>query len=97
MHALGSTRPPGRVLAALTGASAMASVLVAAGCGQPRLRPVRRPALAIGRPAANAVLEFLRLPQLDASDLPPVRYRKQADCLTERYADLIRSAISSAG
>jgi LPS sulfotransferase NodH len=24
--------------------------------------------------AANAVLEFLRLPQLDADDLPPVRY-----------------------
>jgi hypothetical protein len=31
---------------------------------------------------ANAVLEFLRLPQLDVGDLPPVRYRKQADSLT---------------
>lgn len=45
--------------------------------------------------AANAALEFLRLPQLDADDLPPVRYRKQADTLTERYADLVRSAMSS--
>jgi trehalose 2-sulfotransferase len=42
---------------------------------------------------ANAVLEFLRLPQLDADDLPPVRYRKQADTLTERYVDLVRSAM----
>jgi LPS sulfotransferase NodH len=40
---------------------------------------------------ANGVLEFLRLPQLDADTLPPVRYRKQADSLTERYADLVRS------
>jgi len=46
---------------------------------------------------ANMVLEFLRLPQLDAGDLPPVRYRQQADSLTERYVDLIRSAMSSAG
>jgi trehalose 2-sulfotransferase len=46
---------------------------------------------------ANAVLDFLRLPQLDAGDLPPVRYRKQADSLTERYADLVRSAMSSPG
>jgi len=45
----------------------------------------------------NMVLEFLRLPQLDAGDLPPVRYRMQADSLTERYVDLIRSAMSSAG
>ena len=43
---------------------------------------------------ANRVLEFLRLPQLDAGTLPPVRYRKQADGLTERYADLVRSAPS---
>ena len=42
----------------------------------------------------NEVLEFLRLPQLDARDLPPVRYRKQADSLTERYVDLVRSAMS---
>jgi hypothetical protein len=42
-----------------------------------------------------AALEFLRLPQLDADDLPPIRYRKQADTLTERYADLVRSAMSS--
>jgi trehalose 2-sulfotransferase len=33
----------------------------------------------------NRVLKFLRLPQLDADDLPPVRYRKQADSLTETY------------
>jgi LPS sulfotransferase NodH len=45
----------------------------------------------------NRVLEFLRLPQLGAGDLPPVRYRKQADSLTERYADLVRSAMSSPG
>jgi trehalose 2-sulfotransferase len=43
---------------------------------------------------ANAVLEFLRLPRLEASDLPPVRYRKQADNLTERYVDLVRSAMT---
>jgi LPS sulfotransferase NodH len=45
----------------------------------------------------NRVLEFLRLPQLGAGDLPPVRYRKQADSLTERYADLVRSAMTSTG
>jgi trehalose 2-sulfotransferase len=45
--------------------------------------------------AANAVLAFLRLPQLDEDTLPPVRYIKQADSLTERYADLVRSAMSS--
>ena len=43
----------------------------------------------------NAVLEVLRLPHLEAGDLPPVHYRKQADGLTERYADLVRSAMSS--
>ena len=46
---------------------------------------------------ANGVLEFLRLPQLDAADLPPVRYRRQADSLTERYVDLVRSAMSFPG
>jgi LPS sulfotransferase NodH len=46
---------------------------------------------------ANAVLEFLRLPQLDADDLPPVRYRQQADRLTERYVDLVASAMNSRG
>ena len=45
----------------------------------------------------NTVLEFLRLPLLDAPGLPPVRYRQQADALTERYVDLVRSAMSSAG
>lgn len=45
---------------------------------------------------ANAVLEF-RLPQLDADDLPPVRYRKQADSLTERNVDLIRAAMRAPG
>ena len=44
---------------------------------------------------ANAVLEFLGLRLLDARDLPPVRYRKQADGLTERYVDLVRFAMSS--
>lgn len=46
---------------------------------------------------ANAVLAFLRLPQLEAGNLSPVRYRKQADSLTERYVDLVRSAMSSPG
>lgn len=46
---------------------------------------------------ANGVLEFLRLPRLDAGDLPPVRYRKQADSLTRRYVDLVRSAMNSPG
>jgi trehalose 2-sulfotransferase len=44
---------------------------------------------------ANAVMAFLRLPQLDGDTLPPVRYLKQADGLTERYADLVRSAMSA--
>jgi LPS sulfotransferase NodH len=43
--------------------------------------------------AANKVLGFLRLPQLDADSLPPVRYRMQADRLTDRYVDLIRAAM----
>ena len=30
-------------------------------------------------------------------DLPPVHYRKQADSLTERYADLVRSAMGTPG
>jgi LPS sulfotransferase NodH len=46
-------------------------------------------------PAVNAVLEFLRLPQLDADHLPPARYHKQADTLTDRYVDLVRSAMSA--
>ena len=45
----------------------------------------------------NTVLEFLRLPQLDADTLPPVRYGKQADGLTERHVDLVRSAMNSPG
>jgi len=45
----------------------------------------------------NAVLEFLRLPQLDADHLPPVRYHKQADTVTERYVDLVRSAMRAPG
>jgi LPS sulfotransferase NodH len=44
---------------------------------------------------ANQVLAFLRLPRLDPGDLPPVRYRQQADSLTERYVDLVRSATMS--
>jgi hypothetical protein len=64
--------------------------------------PVRltRPAARLARDrlaVVNGVLEFLRLPQLDAEDLPPVRYRKQADSLTERCVDLVRSAMSSRG
>jgi LPS sulfotransferase NodH len=44
---------------------------------------------------ANAILEFLRLPRLDADHLPPVRYRRQADGLTETYVDLVRPAMNS--
>jgi trehalose 2-sulfotransferase len=43
----------------------------------------------------NKVLGFLRLPLLGAGSLPPVRYRKQADSLTEHYVDLVRSAMST--
>jgi LPS sulfotransferase NodH len=46
---------------------------------------------------ANAVLDYLRLPQLDEGALPPVRYRQQADSLTDQYVDLVRSAMSSPG
>lgn len=46
---------------------------------------------------ANRVLAFVRLPQLDAGTLPPVRYRKQADSLTDRYAALVRSAMNAPG
>jgi LPS sulfotransferase NodH len=46
---------------------------------------------------ANAVLKFLHLPQLDADRIPPVRYGKQADSLTERYAHLVHSAMSRPG
>jgi trehalose 2-sulfotransferase len=46
---------------------------------------------------ANGVLEFLHLPQLDAKTLPPVRYRQQADSLTERYVHLVLSAMTSPG
>jgi hypothetical protein len=42
----------------------------------------------------NEVLEFLRLPRLDTDHLPPVRYRKQAESLTETYVDLVRSAMN---
>jgi len=41
---------------------------------------------------ANDVLGFLNLPRLDANSLPPVRYRQQADTLTDRYVELVRSA-----
>jgi hypothetical protein len=46
---------------------------------------------------ANAVLEFLRLPQLDAGHLPPVRYRKQADSLTERRFGFPAAGAAGAG
>lgn len=41
----------------------------------------------------NAVLDFLDLDRLGEDDLPPVRYRKQADDLSERYVDLVRAAL----
>ena len=54
MRALRATRPPGRVLTALAGAAAMASVL-AAGCGQaPAAAGTLVPAAAIGRLTAIA-------------------------------------------
>jgi LPS sulfotransferase NodH len=46
--------------------------------------------------AANRVLGFLRLPLIGAGCLPPVRYRQQADRLTDRYADLVRAAAEQA-
>jgi hypothetical protein len=55
MHALGTTRPAARALAALAGAAALASVLAAAGCGRSAAAtgpPV--PALAISRLTAMA-------------------------------------------
>jgi hypothetical protein len=42
MHALGTTRPAARALAALAGAAALASVLAAAVAGAPRPRLDRR-------------------------------------------------------
>ena len=55
MHALGTTRPPGRVVTALAGAAAMASVLAAAGCGQtPAAAGTPVPAAVIGRLTAIA-------------------------------------------
>jgi len=60
---------------------------------QVRYEDLARDRLAV----ASEVLEFLRLPRLNADGLPPVRYRQQADSLTERYADLVRSAMSAAG
>lgn len=45
---------------------------------------------------ANRVLGFLRLPRLTPEALPPVRYRRQADSLTDRYVDLVRSAAEEA-
>jgi trehalose 2-sulfotransferase len=45
--------------------------------------------------AVNKVLGFLGLPLLDAGSLPPVRYRQQADSLTERYVDIVRSAMNA--
>lgn len=41
----------------------------------------------------NNVLGFLGLKQLTRNALPPVRYRKQADALSEHYVNLVRAAI----
>jgi LPS sulfotransferase NodH len=82
--------------------SLRSGVRTAGGSGspQPEIQPcevlyedLARDRLAV----ANRVLGFLRLPQLDAAGLPPVRHRKQADRLTERYVALVRSAVSSLG
>ena len=45
--------------------------------------------------ATHQVLGFLSLPLLGPGSLPPVRYRQQSDSLTERYADLVRSAMNA--
>jgi hypothetical protein len=55
MRAVRTTHPPGRVLMTMAGAAAMASVLAAAGCGQPPAAPgTQVPASAIGRLTAMA-------------------------------------------
>ena len=55
MHALRTTRPPGRVLMARAGAAAMASMLAVAGCGRPPAAAgTRVPAPVIGRLTAMA-------------------------------------------
>jgi trehalose 2-sulfotransferase len=41
----------------------------------------------------NRVLQFLRLPPVDGSALPPVRYRPQADSLTEHCVTVVRAAL----
>ena len=43
----------------------------------------------------NNVLDFLDLRQLTRNDMPPVRYRKQADALSEHYVNLVRAAMSN--
>ena len=55
MHALRTTRPPGRVLMARAGAAAMASMLAVAGCGRPAAAAgTQVPAPVIGRLTAMA-------------------------------------------
>ena len=55
MRAIRTTQPPGRVLMAMAGAAAMASVLTSAGCGQPPpAAGTQVPASAIGRLTAMA-------------------------------------------
>ena len=43
----------------------------------------------------NNVLGFLDLSQLTQNALPPVRYRKQADDLSDHYVNLVRAAMST--
>ncbi len=43
----------------------------------------------------NNVLGFLNLRQLTQDAIPPVRYRKQADALTEHYVNLVRAAMNT--
>src|SRR5712671_7056988 len=55
MHALRTTRPPGRLLTAMAGAAAVASVLAVAGCGQTAAAAgTQVPAQVIGRLTAMA-------------------------------------------
>ena len=55
MHALRTTRPPGRLLTAMAGAAAVASVLAVEGCGQTEAAAgTQVPAQVIGRLTAMA-------------------------------------------
>ena len=94
----GSRRPTWSRWCSSSGSRSGVKMAGGSGSHQPGSSPAKSSTKTSSRDrlaAANAVLEFLRLPQLEAGDLPPVRYRKQADSLTDRYVDLVRSAMNS--